>query len=203
MKTITIEKGKVAFYSSLSADTLVVNGVLKVNGTLKVRRLLGRGIVDARRLEADTVNLRTGFIRVEIGSGAFGELYATTCKARGTLCAKNFVQALEVSAKRLVVNRSNIGSCTAQEVVSLRRYLPNKLLSGLKRLLTAPFRRLAKLGRKKTAAKKQPVSFPQAVAPNSEPDNELVSAILEALREKGYTVSRIQKEAQPVQELAA
>ena len=204
MKAITIEKGKVAFYSSLSADTLVVNGVLKVNGTLEVRRLLGRGIVDARRLEAESVDLRTGFIReVEIGGGAFGELYATICKARGTLCVKNFVQALEVSAKRLVVNRSNIGSCTAQEVVSLRRYLPNKLLSGLKRLLTAPFRRLAKLGRKKTAAKKQPVSFPQAVAPNSEPDNELVSAILEALREKGYTVSRIQKEAQPVQELAA
>ena len=60
MKTITIEKGQVAFYSSLSADTLVVNGVLKVNGTLKVRRLLGRGIVDARRLEADTVSIRTG-----------------------------------------------------------------------------------------------------------------------------------------------
>ena len=36
MKAITIEKGKVAFYSSLSADTLVVNGVLKVNGTLRV-----------------------------------------------------------------------------------------------------------------------------------------------------------------------
>ena len=204
MKTITIEKGKVTFYSSLSADTLVVNGVLKVNGTLKVRRLLGRGIVDARRLEADTVNLRTGFIReVEIGSGAFGEFYATTCKAKGTLCAKNFVQALEVSAKRLVVSYSNIGSCTAQEVVGLRRYLPNKLLSGLKRLLTAPFRRLAKLGRKKTAAKKQPVSFPKAVAPNSDPDNELVPAILEALREKGYTLSRIQEEAQAVQELAA
>ena len=203
MKAITIEKGKVAFYSSLSADTLVVNGVLKVNGTLKVRRLLGRGIVDARRLEAESVDLRTGFIRdVEIGGGAFGELYAT-CRASGTLCAQNFIQALEVSAKQLVMDRSNIGSCTAQEVVSLRRYLPNKLLSGLKRLLTAPFRRLAKLGRKKTAAKKQPVSFPQAVAPNSEPDNELVSAILEALREKGYTVSRIQKEAQPVQELAA
>ena len=111
MKAITIEKGKVAFYSSLSADTLIVNGVLKVNGTLKVRRLLGRGIVDARRLEAESVNLRTGFIReVEIGGGAFGELYATTCKARGTLCAKNFIQALEVSARRLVVNRSNIGS---------------------------------------------------------------------------------------------
>ena len=202
MKTITIEKGKVTFYSSLSADTLVVNGVLKVNGTLKVRRLLGRGIVDARRLEADTVNLRTGFIReVEISSGAFGELYATTCKAKGTLCAKNFVQALEVSAKRLVMNRSNIGSCTAQEVVGLRRYLPNKLLSGLKRLLTAPFRRLAKLGRKKTAAKKQPVSFPKAVAPNSDPDNELVPAILEALREKGYSVSLIQEEAQAQENL--
>ena len=133
MKALTIEEGKVAFYSSLSADTLIVNGVLKVNGTLKVRRLLGRGIVDARRLEAESVNLRTGFIReVEIGGGAFGELYATTCKARGTLCAKNFIQALEVSARRLVVNRSNIGSCTALEVVSLRRYLPNKLLSGLK-----------------------------------------------------------------------
>jgi hypothetical protein len=202
MKTITIEKGKVTFYSSLSADTLVVNGVLKVNGTLKVRRLLGRGIVDARRLETDTVNLRTGFIReVEIGSGAFGEFYATTCKAKGTLCAKNFVQALEVSAKRLVVSYSNIGSCTAQEVVSLRRYLPNKLLSGLKRLLTAPFRRLAKLGRKKTAAKKQPVSFPKAVAPNSDPDNELVPAILEALREKGYSVSLIQEEAQAQENL--
>ena len=82
MKTITIEKGQVAFYSSLSTDTLVVNGILKVNGTLKGRRLLGRGIVDARRLEADTVSIRTGFIReVEIGSGVFGELYGTTCKA--------------------------------------------------------------------------------------------------------------------------
>ena len=87
--------------------------------------------------------------------------------------------------------------------MSRRRYLQIPVLSGMKSMLPAPFRRLAKLGRKKTAAKKQPVSFPQAVAPNSEPDNELVSAILEALREKGYTVSRIQKEAQPVQELAA
>lgn len=202
MKNITIEKGKVAFYSSLSADTLVVNGVLKVNGALKVRRLLGRGIVDARRLEADTVNLRTGFVReVEIGSGAFGELYATTCKARGTLCAKNFVQALEVLAKRLVVNRSNIGSCTAQEVVSLRRYLPNKLLSGLKKLLTVPFRKLMKP--KKKAAKKPVLSLPKEPVPKPELDGELVSAILAVLREKGYTVSRIREEAQPVQELAA
>ena len=60
MNTITIEKGKVAFYSSLTTDTLVVNGVLKVNSDLKVRRLLGKGIVDARHLEAETVNLRTG-----------------------------------------------------------------------------------------------------------------------------------------------
>lgn len=200
MKTITIEKGQVAFYSSLSADTLIVNGVLKVNGTLKVRRLLGRGIVDARRLEADTVNIRTGFIReVEIGGGAFGELYGSTCKASGTLCAKNFIQALDVSAKRLVVNRSNIGSCTAQEVVSLRRYLPNRLLSGLKKLLTAPFRKLMKP--KKKAAKKPALALPKAPAPKTEADSELVSAVLEALREKGYTVSRTQTE--PARELAA
>lgn len=201
MKTITIEKGQVAFYSSLSADTLVVNGVLKVNGTLKVRRLLGRGIVDARRLEADTVSIRTGFIReVEIGSGAFGELYGTTCKASGSLCAKNFIQALEVSAKCLVVNRSNIGSCTAQEVVSLRRYLPSRLLSGLKKLLTAPFRKLMKP--KKKAVKKPALSLPKEPAPKPETDNELVSSILEVLREKGYTVSRVQ-EAEPASELAA
>ena len=201
MKTITIEKGKTALYSTLSTDTLVVNGVLKVNRTLKVQRLLGKGIVDARRLEADTVNLRTGFVReVEIGSGTFGELYATTCKARGTLCAKNFVQTLEVSARRLVVNRSNIGSCTAQEVVSLRRYLPNRLLSGLKKLLTAPFRKLMKP--KKKAVKKPALSLPKEPAPKPETDNELVSSILEVLREKGYTVSRVQ-EAEPDSELAA
>ena len=196
MKTITIEKGKEAFYSSLSADTLVVNGVLKVNGALKVRRLLGRDLVDARRLEADTVNLRTGFIReVEISSGAFGELYATTCKAKGTLCAKNFVQALEVSAKRLVMNRSNIGSCTAQEVVSLRRYLPDRLLSGIKKLLSAPFRKLTKP--KKKAAQKPVLSLPKEPVPKPEPDSELVSAILESLREKGYTISPSRRRLRP------
>lgn len=201
MKTITIEKGQVAFYSSLSADTLVVNGILKVNGTLKVRRLLGRGIVDARRLEADTVNIRTGFIReVEIGGGTFGELYGSTCKANGTLCVRNFIQALDVSAKRLVVNRSNIGSCTAQEVVSLRRYLPNRLLSSLKKLLTAPFRRLMKP--KKKAAEKPALTLSKAPALKTEADNELVSAILDVLREKGYAVSRIQ-EVEPAKELAA
>ena len=201
MKTITIEKGQVAFYSSLSADTLVVNGVLKVNGTLKVRRLLGRGIVDARRLEADTVSIRTGFIReVEIGSGTFGELYGTTCSAGGTLCARNFIQAIDVSAKRLVVNRSNIGNCAAQEVVSLRRYLPNRLLSGLKKLLTAPFCKLMKP--KKKAVKKPALSLPKEPAPKPETDNERVSSILEVLREKGYTVSRVQ-EAEPASELAA
>lgn len=201
MKTITIEKGQVAFYSSLSADILIVNGVLKVNGTLKVQRLLGRGIVDARRLEADTVNIRTGFIReVEIGSGTFGELYGSTCKAGGTLCARNFIQALDVSAKRLVVNRSNIGSCTAQEVVSLCRYLPNRLLSGLKKLLTAPFRKLIKP--KKKAVKKPALSLPKEPAPKPEMDNELVSAILDVLREKGYAVSRVQ-EVEPTRELAA
>ena len=167
MKTITIEKGQVAFYSSLSADTLVVNGILKVNGTLKVRRLLGRGIVDARHLEADTVNIRTGFIReVEIGSGTFGELYGSTCSADGTLCARNFIQALEVSAKRL----------------------------------TAPFRKLMKP--KKKAVKKPALSLPKEPTPKPETDNELVSSILEVLREKGYTVSRVQ-EAEPASELAA
>lgn len=207
MNTITIEKGKVAFYSSLTTDTLVVNGVLKVNSDLKVRRLLGKGIVDARHLEAETVNLRTGFIReVEIGSGTFGELYGTTCKARRTLCVRNFIQALEVSAKRLVVNRSNIGSCSAQEVVSLRRYLPNRLMTGLQRLLTAPFRWLIKpSGKKKPVTKQKQTSLPKTETETKpEVDQALVSSILETLRANGYTISRIQEpEITPVKELAA
>lgn len=202
MKTITIEKGKVAYYSSLSADTLVVNGILKVNGTIKVRRLLGRGVVDARRLEAESVNLDTGFIQeVEIGSGAFGNLYSTTCKANGILCIRTFVQALEVTAKRLIVNRSNIGSCTAQEVVSLRRYLSNRLLTGLRRILTVPFRKRVKPREK--AAKKSELFLPKESALKLETDNELISAILGILREKGYIVSRIQEEDQPSQERTA
>ena len=86
--------------------------------------------------------------------------------------------------------------------MSLRWYLPNRLLSGLKKLLTAPFRKLMKA--KKKAVKKPVLSLPKEPAPKPELDGELVSAILEVLREKGYTVSRIQEpEAQPVQELAA
>ncbi len=206
MNTITIEKGKVAFYSSLSTDTLVVNGVLKVNSDLKVRRLLGNGIVDARHLEAETVNLRTGFIReVEIGSGTFGELYGTTCKACRTLCVRNFIQALEVSAKRLVVNRSNIGSCSAQEVVSLRRYVPNQLLAGLQKLLMAPFRWLMKpKGKKKPTAKQSTAPLPKVPENKPEIDGELISSILETLRANGYTISRVQEqEIAPVKELAA
>ena len=98
------------------------------------------------------------------------------------------------------MNRSNIGSCTAQEVVSLRRYLPSRLLSGLKKLLTAPFRKLMKP--KKKAVKKPALSLPKEPAPKPETDNERVSSILEVLREKGYTVSRVQ-EAEPASELAA
>lgn len=205
MKQITIERGQVAFYSSLSADILTVNGVLKVNGALKVRQLRGRGIVDARRLEAETVNIRTGFIReVEIGSGTFGELYGTTCNARRTLCARNFIQALEVSAKRLVVNRSNIGNCSAQEVVSLRRYLPNKAVTSLKKLLAAPFRWLMKPKGKKTAVKKQSEPQQETAAGKPEPDSEIVSAVLETLRENGYVISRVQEPGLvPVKELAA
>lgn len=205
MKQITIEKGQVAFYSSLSADILTVNGVLKVNGTLKVRQLRGRGIVDARRLEAETVNIRTGFIReVEIGNGTFGEFYGTTCKARQTLCARNFIQALEVSAKRLVVNRSNIGNCSAQEVVSLRRYLPNKAMAGLKKLLALPFRWLIKPRGKKPVAKKQAMSQQETPATKPELDSEIVSAVLETLRENGYIISHIQEPGLvPVKELAA
>ena len=99
-----------------------------------------------------------------------------------------------------MVNRSNIGSCTAQEVMSLRRYLPSRLLSGLKKLLTAPFRKLMKP--KKKAVKKLALSLPKEPAPKPETDNELVSAILEVLWEKGYTVSHVQ-EAEPASELAA
>lgn len=95
-----------------------------------------------------------------------------------------------------------ISSCTAQEVVSLRRYLPDRLLSGIKKLLSAPFRKLTKP--KKKAAQKPVLSLPKEPVPKPEPDSELVSAILDILREKGYTVSRIREtESQAVQELAA
>ena len=85
--------------------------------------------------------------------------------------------------------------------MSLRWYLPNRLLSGLKKLLTAPFRKLMKA--KKKAVKKPVLSLPKEPVPKLELDSELVSAILESLREKGYIISPIQEEAQPVQELAA
>ena len=88
-----------------------------------------------------------------------------------------------------------IGSCTAQEVVSLRRYLPDRLLSGIKKLLSAPFRKLTKP--KKNAAQKPVLSLPKEPVPKPEPDSELVSAILESLREKGYTISPSRRRLRP------
>ena len=51
-------------------------------------------------------------------------------------------------------------------------------------------------------SRKLVLTLPKEPAPKPETDNELVSAILEVLREKGYTVSRVQ-EAEPASELAA
>lgn len=191
MKKLMIAKGEVATYNSLITDTLVVDGILKISGLLRARNIQGAGIVEARRLEAESANVRIAFVNdLDVGDGVFEKLYGSNCRASDTLTVTDFIQALDVRAKRLVIGRSNIGNCAADEIVSRRRGMA---LSGLLRLIFAPVRRLCKAGRKHKAAQAAPAPVPpdqSEARPGLQFDIEAVAAVLDALEEKGYTVLR-------------
>ena len=188
MNKMVIAKREVATYSSLITDTLVVDGILKVNGLLKARQIRGAGVVEAQRLEAETADIRVGFVHdLDVGDGSFENLYGTNCRAAGTLAVTDFIQALDVRAKRLVIGRSNIGNCTADEIVSRKR---GTALSGLIRLLSAPVRRLCKANRKRKVVPAPAAPEQNEARPDLQFDTEAVAAVLDALEEKGYTVLR-------------
>lgn len=195
MKKLMIAKGEVATYNSLITDTLVVDGILKISGLLRARNIQGAGIVEARRLEAESANVRIAFVNdLDVGDGVFEKLYGSNCRASDTLTVTDFIQALDVRAKRLVIDRSNIGNCAADEIVSSRRRSAlGTALSGLLRLIFAPVRRLCKAGRKHKAAQAAPAPVPpdqSEARPGLQFDIEAVAAVLDALEEKGYTVLR-------------
>lgn len=120
MKTVYIPRGESRTYETLVTETLVVHGHLHVVGSVKAKRILGKGVIEAGEISADVISMDVlecatlvcrRLLAKHISSA---EVFASDCAA-----VSRFLAASYVKTGRLTVANSEIDVVDADTVINL------------------------------------------------------------------------------------
>lgn len=120
MKTVYIPRGESRTYETLVTETLVVHGHLHVVGSVKAKRILGKGVIEAGEISADVISMDVlecatlvcrRLLAKHVSSA---EVFASDCAA-----VSRFLAASYVKAGRLTVANSEIDVVDADTVINL------------------------------------------------------------------------------------
>ena len=141
MKKLYIPRGETRHYESLETTDIVVDGCLKVEGSIKARHISGKGVLSAGIISARTVNVMDVEAADVIARSLTAErVCAVEVHVSGAAAVSCFLEAQYVSAGKLTVAQSQIGELCCEEVVNLpqkHRSLWGTLVAGLFRGLWA------------------------------------------------------------------
>lgn len=123
MKKVYVPAGEVVTYHSLHTDKVIVKGCLRVSGKLVAKEILGGGIVEAREVICDDIrlsSLTSDFVTAR--SIAADKLFVQfNCTASGQIAVRDYLTARYVNTGRLSVSLSEICTCDADEVITVRQ----------------------------------------------------------------------------------
>lgn len=208
MKKIFIPKGQTVTYAYLNTDCVIVKGTLRISGKLVAKAIVGGGIVEAREIICDDMRVYSAtadFITAR--KIAADKLFVQfECRAAEQIAVRDYFTAGYVSTGTLSVSLSDVGSCDADEIITVQQcgsLLGLLWVSWWRSLLLNLFHSQPEKAEKEKKEmsvpkpqNKQPVSelAPNPVlVPENAPDSDtidLLIAVLSDLKTKGYQVSR-------------
>jgi len=179
MKKIIVPAGTIERHENIFADELVVQGRLIVSGVIRVKRIYGSGMIDARRIVAGAVVADI----LEVNDICANKLIANkiicvTATASAGIIAKDYIEALCVKTGRLTATVSRIETTEASEIIRLlpkRSYIGAVFCSWVKERFM--FWRHSRITRKKT-------SLTASELTSKEPSDIEFEKLMEGYREK-------------------
>jgi len=175
MKKVFIPKGEIVTHNCLFTDRVIVKGVLQISGKLVAREIVGGGVIEAREIVCD--DIRADHVTADFITArriAVNKLFVQfECRASEAVAVRDYVTAGYMNTGKLSLTLSDIQSCDADEVITLKRK------SGMLGLLWASWWRSLFLGlfyggeMKKPRDKKKPVEATKAEASAHAPIGEI------------------------------
>jgi len=122
MKKLFVPRGETVTYNCLHTDRIVVKGVLRVNGKLEAKEILGGGVVEAREIVCD--DLRAAGVSADFVTARriTADKLFVRFECRGQdVAVRDYAAAGYMNAGKLSVTLSDIQACDADEIITLRR----------------------------------------------------------------------------------
>lgn len=186
MKKLYIPKGETRHYESVESGNIVVEGCLKVDGTVKARHISGHGVIAAGAVSARTVtamDLEAAHIVAE--KLAAERVCAVEVHVSGPAAVSCRLEAQLVEAGKLTVAGCEIGELRCDDVVNLpekpRSLLGTLLASFLRGLWCSWFCRAPGDGKEQAmdadwtpqgAKGSAKAAKPEQAAPKAQPETE-------------------------------
>lgn len=214
-KTVVIHDGGIIEAGEFGCETARVLGSLKVGGQITVSAIIGSGTVMAREIIAD--DIQTDILQAEsvsAGRIAARKLFALSdCRATSCIAVSESIEASRVETAKLTMCHSRIGSCDADEVITLvprgrsmlsllwRSWWSRRTLSMTRTGEKKAGKKEKEDARRDTASEieGQPAAEPAVTAhPPIQRDNDLsgaMIAILTELHNQGYDITKAVEKA--------
>lgn len=221
MKKVFIPRGQTATYTCLYTDRIIVMGTLRVSGKLVAKEILGDGTVEAREIICD--DMRVSYASADFVTArnvAANKLsVAFECRASNQVAVRDYLNAGYVSTGKLSVSQSEVCTCDADEIITVRqrgsllallwatwwRSLFLDLFHGSKAQKPVKSKEKAP-ALQSEKAKSAPESSEHSVfGSDKAPDGDaidLLITVLTELKDKGYRVSKVEPIVSATQEKA-
>ena len=100
---------------------LIVNGTLRVRGTLTAKHIQGKGAIRGENIRFETMQI--GLVDAEQLSGRellADQVLCSACYVSDRIIAKDYIQAYELETDSLACCLSSLKSCKAEQIIVLK-----------------------------------------------------------------------------------
>lgn len=138
MKRFYVPKGETLELAELHTELVIVDGFLKVSGSLTAKHIQGKGYIETEEILCDTSTISCARAEIVTAQKIVAHtLMVRDCRA-DEIAVTDYLEALCVQADRLTMSRSRLEHCDVKEII----LLPQKKRGILGTLLAAWWRSL-------------------------------------------------------------
>jgi len=119
-RTIYIPKGKECRHESLTGENLIVNGFLKVAGTITAKSISGTGVIHANTIKADSIvahSINADYIVTD--ELAAKQVYAVSVIAVQSMLVSSYLEAGYVKTQKAIIAEADVEDMQAVEIERL------------------------------------------------------------------------------------
>lgn len=203
MKKFYVPRGETVILAELHTEQIIVEGTLKVSGKLTAKHMQGHGYVEAEEIICDTSTLETVQAQIVTAQKIIAKkLLVRDCRS-DEIVVTDFLEALQVQARRLSMTASKLEHCDADETI----ILPQKKRGMMGMLMASWWRSLFLSNKLPTATVKtsqkptvQPTKSEASLETQAVPaiSEAFLDALIDRLEERGFVYDAPYSEVSPL-----